>query len=171
MRWTGFAAVGMVVVACSADPTATEPTTAEPAAATPTPATVADPADEQVADPAAQPPTEAAAAGHVSFVSPVEGATVSSPLKVVMGISGMTVEKAGEVHAGHGHHHLLIDTDSIAEGTVVPSDAQHIHFGGGQTETEVELTPGSHKLTLQFADGLHRSYGPKWATSVSVVVQ
>jgi len=56
-------------------------------------------------------------------------------------------------------------------GTVVPKDSTHLHFGKGQTETTVQLTPGKHKLTLQFADGLHRSYGGKLATTISVNVK
>jgi len=31
--------------------------------------------------------------------------------------------------------------------------------------------PGKHRLTLQFADGLHRSYGSKMATSVNITVK
>lgn len=30
---------------------------------------------------------------------------------------------------------------------------------------------GKHTLVLQFADALHQSYGPKYASSVSVTVE
>jgi hypothetical protein len=54
---------------------------------------------------------------------------------------------------------------------MVPKDSTHLHYGKGQTEAEVKLSPGKHKLTLQFADGLHRSYGSKLAATVSVNVK
>jgi hypothetical protein len=50
-------------------------------------------------------------------------------------------------------------------------DSVHIHFGRGQTEKELSLPAGKHKLTLQFADGLHRSYGSKLASTITVTVK
>ena len=61
--------------------------------------------------------------------------------------------------------------DSLAMGVMVPKDSTHLHYGKAQTEADVKLNPGVHKLTLQFADGLHRSYGGKLATTVSVNVK
>jgi len=82
------------------------------------------------------------------------------------------VDTAGPVIAGIGHHHLLIDAeDSLTAGTMVPKDSTHLHFGKGQTETEIKLAPGKHKLALQFADGLHRSYGGKLSTVITVNVK
>jgi hypothetical protein len=82
------------------------------------------------------------------------------------------LDSAGTIKRASGHHHLLIDAgDSLTAGTVVPKDSTHLHFGNAQKETEVKLTPGEHKLTLQYADGIHRSYGGKLATSVTVTVQ
>lgn len=98
--------------------------------------------------------------------------TVSSPVKIEMGVDKMKVDTVGPVVAGSGHYHIFIDAeDSMASGTVVPKDSTHLHYGKGQTEAEVPLTPGKHKLTLQFADGLHRSYGGKLATTVNVNVK
>jgi hypothetical protein len=56
-------------------------------------------------------------------------------------------------------------------GTVIPKDSTHLHFGKAQTETSLTLSPGKHKLTLQLADGLHRSYGSQLATSITVTVK
>jgi hypothetical protein len=82
------------------------------------------------------------------------------------------VDTAGPVVTGSGHHHLFIDAeDSLAAGTVVPADSIHIHFGKGQTEYALTLLPGKHKLTLQMADGLHRSYGGKLAATITVNVK
>lgn len=112
------------------------------------------------------------AGAKVMFKGLKNGATVSSPLKVPMGAEGIKVDTAGPVIAGVGHHHLFIDAeDSLAAGTMVPKDSAHLHFGKAQTETELKLTPGKHKLTLQFADGLHRSYGSKLSTTITVNVK
>jgi hypothetical protein len=108
----------------------------------------------------------------VYFKNLKDGATVSSPLKIEMGVDVMRIDTAGPVVAGSGHHHLLIDVgDSIPTGAVTAKDSVHIHFGKGQTETEQKLSPGKHKLTLQFADGLHRSYGGKMAATITVNVK
>ena len=108
----------------------------------------------------------------VSFKDLKDGATVSSPLKVFMWAEGIKVDTAGPVLAGVGHHHILIDAgDSVLAGQTVPTDSAHLHFGKAQTQTELKLTPGTHRLTLQFADGLHRSYGGRMASSVTVIVK
>jgi len=115
---------------------------------------------------------EVPAGAKIYFKNLKDGQTVSSPVKVEMGMDGLKVDTAGVIVSGAGHHHLLIDAgDSIPAGVIVPKDSTHIHFGKGQTSTEVKLTPGEHKLTLQFADGIHRSYGSRLATSIKVKVK
>jgi hypothetical protein len=112
------------------------------------------------------------AGAKVYFKNLKNGQTVSSPVKIEMGIEGLKLDTAGAIVAGSGHHHLLIDAgDSIPAGLAVPKDATHIHFGKAQSSTEVKLTPGKHVLTLQFADGIHRSYGSKLATTITVTVK
>ena len=106
----------------------------------------------------------------VWFIEPTDGATVTSPVKVKMAVSGMEIEPAGMVVEGKGHHHLVIDGDFIEEGVVVPADSTHIHYGQGQTEVELDLTPGEHTLTMQFADGVHTSYGEEWSAKISITV-
>ena len=115
-----------------------------------------------------QPP---AAAQGVYIVAPADGATVSSPFKVQFGVKGMTVAPAGTVAEGTGHYHLLINTSVIPKGDVIPADEKHLHFGKGQTETELKLDPGTYKLTVLFADGLHKSYGDGMSASISVTVK
>ncbi|MES1215898.1 MAG: DUF4399 domain-containing protein [Bacteroidota bacterium] len=108
----------------------------------------------------------------VVFKNLKNGATVSSPFKVEMGTEVIKVDTAGPVIAGVGHHHLFIDAeDSLTAGTMVPKDSAHLHFGKAQTQTELKLAPGKHKLTLQFADGLHRSYGGKLSAVITVDVK
>lgn len=108
---------------------------------------------------------------RVFFVEPAAGAEVKSPVKFKMGVEGMTVEPAGKLVPGTGHFHILINTDPVAEGTVVPADDSHKHYGKGQTEAELELKPGKHKLVLQFADGEHRSYGPALTQTIEITVK
>jgi Domain of unknown function (DUF4399) len=108
----------------------------------------------------------------VFFKNLQNNATIASPFKMEMGTEIMKVDTAGPVVAGSGHHHLIIDgPDSLAAGSVVPADSLNIHFGKGQTEYELKLSPGKHKLTLQMADGLHRSYGGRLSATVTVNVK
>lgn len=83
----------------------------------------------------------------------------------------MRVHPAGELIEGTGHHHLIVNGPAIATGQVVPADERHIHYGLGQTETELKLVPGDYQLTLQFADGAHVSYGPKMSQTIRVSVR
>nr|WP_255758305.1 DUF4399 domain-containing protein [Massilia sp. erpn] len=112
-----------------------------------------------------------AAAQSVSFVEPADGATVSSPFKVKFAVSGMEVKPAGEMAANTGHHHLLINGESMKAGESIPFDDNHLHFGKGQTEAEVKLPPGKYKLTMQFANGAHQSYGAGLSKTISVTVK
>lgn len=107
----------------------------------------------------------------VKFIEPSNGAKVASKFKVKMGVNGYTIAPLGTMDKGTGHHHLIVDAGPIPEGQVVPTDKTHLHFGKGQTETEIELPKGKHKLTLQFADGAHRSYGPAMSETIEVNVQ
>jgi len=112
------------------------------------------------------------AGAKVFFENLKDGQTVSSPVKVKMGASGISIDSAGAIKSNSGHFHILIDAgDSTASGVVVPKDSTHLHFGNAQKEATLTLTPGKHKLVLQFADGIHRSYGSKLASAVTVVVK
>jgi hypothetical protein len=94
------------------------------------------------------------------FIAPLDGAVVEGPVKVVFGLKNMGVAPAGVEREGTGHHHLLIDTDLSALGKPVPSDEHHRHFGGGQTETVIELEPGEHTLQLLLGDHNHVPHDP-----------
>lgn len=113
----------------------------------------------------------ASAGASVKITSPADGAKVRSPFKVTLTVSGIAVEPAGPPKAGTGHHHLIIDGGPMKEGTVVPADGSHLHYGKGQTEAELNLAPGPHTITAQFADGLHRSYGPGLSSTIKVMVE
>ncbi|TKC83107.1 DUF4399 domain-containing protein [Trinickia terrae] len=108
---------------------------------------------------------------RVFFVAPKDGATVSNPVHAVFGLDGMTVEPAGTMTAGTGHHHLIVDGGPLPQGTVIPATETSLHFGKGQTETDLTLPPGDHTLTLQFGDGAHRSYGPEMSQTITIHVK
>lgn len=172
-----FAASSLALaLACGEKPS--EPAPAEPAA----PAAPAEPAAP--AAPAAAPTPGQGfelpaipAGAKVSFVDLKDGASIEGPLvdgkvkvMIKMAAENILVKPAGQIEAGSGHHHLLIDTESTEKGVVVGQDPQHIHFGKGQTEAEIDLTPGEHTLELQFADGIHRAYGPELSSKIKVTV-
>ncbi len=107
----------------------------------------------------------------VSIVEPADNAVVPTTFKVRFGIKGMDVAPAGDIVANSGHHHLLINLDSVPAGESVPFSDKHMHFGKGQTETDVTLPPGAYKLTAQFANGAHQSYGPAMSQSIKITVK
>lgn len=99
----------------------------------------------------------------VYFVNLEDGATVSGPVKVVFGLSGMGVAPAGTEKENTGHHHLLINRPPLGEGEDgadellygLPADDNHMHFGAGQTEVSLDLAPGAHTLQLVLGDMNH----------------
>jgi hypothetical protein len=101
------------------------------------------------------------AGAEVYIVSPKDGAKVKSPVTVVFGLKGMGVAPAGIKFDNTGHHHLIVDADPPADLSLpLPADEHNIHFGKGQTETTLTLTPGKHTLLLLLADSLHTPHEP-----------
>ncbi|HJP37542.1 MAG TPA: DUF4399 domain-containing protein [Gammaproteobacteria bacterium] len=96
----------------------------------------------------------------VFIISPINGSTISSPATVKFGISGMTVTPAGQFADNSGHHHLLVDSGLENPDQPIPSDAGHLHFGKGQTETTIELEAGQHTMQLVLGDGSHIPHEP-----------
>jgi len=107
--------------------------------------------------------TPAPEGAQVYIISPEDGARVNSPLTVVFGLKGMGVAPAGIEKEKTGHHHLLVNTPMLEGEDLdfsIPADENHIHFGGGQTETTIELTPGTHTLQLLVGDENHVPHDP-----------
>ena len=93
------------------------------------------------------------------IISPTDGSTLENPIKIIFGLSGMGVAPAGIEMANTGHHHLLIDLDVLPDKNLpIPSDEKHRHFGAGQTETSINLTPGTHTLQLMLGDHYHMQH-------------
>ncbi|WP_290557904.1 DUF4399 domain-containing protein [Aestuariivita sp.] len=102
------------------------------------------------------------------FVNLEDGATVSAPVTVVFGLRGKGVAPAGVDQDGTGHHHILLNrppfgewpNDTEISQIGIPADDHHIHFGGGQTETVLDLPAGSHSLQLLLGDHFHVPHDP-----------
>ena len=95
----------------------------------------------------------------VYIVSPADGAEVTSPVTVVFGLKGMGVAPAGVEREKTGHHHLLVDQEDMPK-LDAPMGNPPLHFGGGQTETTLELEPGEHSLQLILGNYLHVPFNP-----------
>lgn len=112
-----------------------------------------------------------AQSNSVDFAEPKNGATLTSPFKVKMLVTGMKINPAGDMTANTGHHHLIVNGGPIKEGESIPFNDTHLHFGKGQTETDLSLPSGKYRLTLQFANGAHQSYGPSMSKTIEIIVK
>ncbi len=112
------------------------------------------------------------AGAKVFFVEPKNGAEISGPVKVVMGVQGIEIAPAGTDKPHTGHHHVLIDTD-VPTGekalAPLPADDNIKHFGKGQTETTLTLAPGKHTLQLVVGDGNHIPHDPALASDKIII--
>jgi uncharacterized protein DUF4399 len=99
---------------------------------------------------------------EVYIISPQNGATVHGPVTVRFGLKGMGIAPAGVKFENTGHHHLIVDTElsELKLDAPLPATDKILHFGKGQTETTLTLTPGKHTLELVLADYLHMSFNP-----------
>jgi hypothetical protein len=105
-------------------------------------------------------PTPSAPGAEVYFIDLKDGTTVPPNLKIYFGLRNMGVAPAGSDRENSGHHHLLIDTELPPLDQPIPNDFNHLHFGAGQTETEITLKPGSHTLQLLMGDKDHIPHTP-----------
>lgn len=96
----------------------------------------------------------------VYFISPKNGEPVTSPLKVVFGLKGMGVAPALVEKENTGHHHLIVDSPLPPMDQPIPKNPHYRHFGGGETETTLELSPGKHTLQLLLGDFNHIPHEP-----------
>jgi len=77
-----------------------------------------------------------------------------------------TIEPSSEgINSNAGHLHAIIDSDHVPVGEIIPSDANHVHFGDGSTSGSLDLAeqlgdayePGEHKIHFQVGSGTHRA--------------
>lgn len=103
----------------------------------------------------------------VYFIAPLDGAILARTFAVKFGLSGMGVAPAGVDFERSGHHHLLINVDELPNPSLpLPTNEQFMHFGLGQTETEVTLPPGEHSLQLVLGNHLHIPHDPPVVSQV-----
>lgn len=148
-----------------------------PGASAPDPAATQATVDKAVADALAARDAEAvklhgAPGPLVYFVNLRDGMTVPQSFRVVFGVSGIGVAPALVDKPNTGHHHLLIDTELSEEEMqyAIVNDEKHMHFGGGQTEVVLQLSPGPHTLQLAFGDMNHELHKPKPIMSEKITV-
>lgn len=92
---------------------------------------------------------------------PNDGEVINScRFRMWVGLRHMGVAPAGVEKAGTGHHHLIVDADLPPLDEPIPNNPNYIHFGGGQTEFIVELSPGKHTLQLLMGDARHIPHDP-----------
>lgn len=113
----------------------------------------------------------------VYFINLQSGDAVEAPFVVQFGLSGMGVAPAGTEKDNTGHHHILINRPPLGEGAEdaellengVPTDDNHRHFGGGQTEVTLDLPAGEHTLQLVLGDQFHVPHNPPVASDVITI--
>lgn len=96
----------------------------------------------------------------VYFINLEDGDRLESPFLIQFGLSGMGIAPAGTDRANTGHHHLLINVNEIDLSQPIPSSSSHIHFGGGQTESLIDLMPGDYSMQLVLGDMTHTPHNP-----------
>lgn len=106
-----------------------------------------------------------------------DGDMISSPVKIIFGLTGMGVAPAGIEKKHTGHHHIFLDRPPLGLGADgkdeytnnIPGDEHHIHFGGGQTEKVLKLAPGKHTLQMVLADHNHIPHNPPVVSKVITI--
>ena len=114
-------------------------------------------------------PTDA----ELYFITPQDGAILKGAFTVRFGLAGMGVAPAGTQVEATGHHHLLIDVETLPDLTQpLPATDNIRHFGKGQTETRLELPPGTHTLQLLLGNFAHVPHDPPvMSAKITVTVE
>ncbi len=117
--------------------------------------------------------SSSSAVATVYFIAPVNGQTVAPTFTVAFGLRGMGVAPAGTDRKNTGHHHLLIDVEALPDMTMpLPATDNIKHFGGGQTETQLTLTPGTHTLQLLLGNHVHIPHNtPVLSEKITILVE
>ncbi len=111
----------------------------------------------------------------VYFIQPENGGIFKNdrPIVVQFGLRGMGVAPAGVAIADTGHHHLLINQRRLPDFLKpIPFNAGILHFGGGQTEAQINLPPGEHTLQLVLGNQYHLPHIPPLISEpITIVVR
>ena len=106
------------------------------------------------------------------IAAPMPGDTIAESFTLMLETRNLVLRPAGMDEAGTGHHHLFIDRDIVAEGSIIPAEPDIVHLGAAQTEYAVEkLTPGVHMIVAVLGDHEHRRIVGAKTDTVQVVVR
>ena len=105
------------------------------------------------------------------FENVKDGDVLSSPINLEFSVQGLELACSGPVGERFGHHHLLVNRDSVMDGAVIPGDVNYIHFGDGEIRGTIELESGNYLLTLQFVDDVHQISGEKMSALEEITVK
>lgn len=120
----------------------------------------------------AEPASDMDGAPRVWFVTPEDGATVTSPVQMEFGSENIKIEPKGDVHDMAGHFHIGVNTECLPAGVIIPEADPWVHFGDGSSVIEMQLPPGEHTLVLQLGDGEHRTLDePGLCQVITIVVE
>ena len=87
--------------------------------------------------------------------------------RVALAIAGMALV----VGAGIALYHVGVEQDCLSPGkNIVNGTPSWVHFGKAQTEFDLQLAPGKHKLSLQIGDDLHNTM-PGLCSTITVTVK
>jgi len=125
--------------------------------------------EESAPTPEASTRTPSPQGAKVFFISPQDGATIHGTIPVEFGVEGMKIAPAGTDEPNSGHYHLLIDTELEDYNAAIPADDKHKHYGGGQTEAQLDLSPGPHSLQILLGDKNHVPHDPPVESEVITV--
>lgn len=108
----------------------------------------------------------------VTITAPAEGETVTSPVRVTLGVVNAELAPAAENRPGTAHHHLFLDVDVTPLDASIPAGTAGItHLGKGQMEWEYDsLARGPHRLIAVLADPAHVPLRNAKADTVNFVV-
>ena len=135
------------------------------------PAEMTESSDAETAESSDTEMEESSDAPRVWFITPEDGATVTSPVAFEFGSENITIEPKGDIHEGAGHHHLALNTECLPAGEAIPEADPWVHFGDGAAMIEMQLEPGEHTITIQIGDGEHVTLDEAGlCTSVTITV-
>ena len=106
------------------------------------------------------------------FIEPKDGSINTSTVEIKFGLKGFGVAPAGYNIPNTGHHHLIIDADLPNLNIPIPANQNYVHFGLGQTETTINLAPGTHTLRLLMGNYLHIPHTePIYSEEITITVK
>lgn len=107
---------------------------------------------------------------RIFIAEPANGAKVTSPVKICMGVEGLILEPASEgVNEGAGHHHILFST--LPVDLSKPLGKGEVHLSDASTCRSFAFTPGRHVIIALFSYGNHVPYNPPITDKIMITVK